>query len=30
MKKIVIFSNQTVSDHSLVALLNAFFPECEI
>ena len=30
MKKIVIFSNQTVSDHGLVALLNAFFPECEI
>ena len=29
VKKIVIFSNQTVSDHSLVALLNAFFPECE-
>ena len=25
VKKIVIFSNQTVSDHSLVALLNAFF-----
>ena len=30
VKKIVIFSNQTVSDHSLVALLNAFFPEGEI
>jgi hypothetical protein len=30
VKKIVIFSNQTLIDHSLVALLNAFFPECEI
>ena len=30
VKKIVIFSNPMVSDHSLVALLNAFFPECEI
>lgn len=30
VKKIVIFSNRTVSDHSLVALLNSFFPECEI
>jgi hypothetical protein len=30
VKRIVIFSNKTVSDHSLFALLTAFFPECEI
>jgi hypothetical protein len=30
MKKIVIFSEQGRVNHELIALLTAFFPECDI
>ena len=30
MEKIVVFTKETDNDHTLIELLNALFPECEI